>query len=153
MIKEKTVLVTGATDGIGKATAYALAEGGARVLVHGRDPQKCAALAVDLNEKYPENDAAYFVADFSSLNSVKEMSEKIISKVDALHVLVNNAGNFYRHRTLSEDGYEMTFAVNHLASFLLTLNLLDLLRSSAPARIVNVSSSAHKSAQADDFLI
>jgi len=150
-MSDRTILVTGATDGIGKATAYALAEKGAHLLVHGRNQQKCEALALNLNKKYPASRVGYFVSDFSSLQSVKVMSEQIISEVDALHVLINNAGNFYRRRTLSEDSFELTFAVNHLAPFLLTLNLLDLLKASAPARIVNVSSTAHKSARADDL--
>lgn len=150
-MKNKTVLVTGATDGIGKATAYLLAEKGARVIVHGRDEAKCALVAQEVNINFTEGSAITAVADFSSLRSVKNMADKIKRDVNALHVLVNNAGNFYHQRGLSEDGYELTFAVNHLAPFLLTLSLLELIKSSAPARIVNVSSTAHKSIRSMDI--
>jgi len=150
-MENKTVLVTGATDGIGRETALQLACMGARVLVHGRDKEKGAQVLDNINRITCNEKASLYLADFSSLSDVKRMAEDIKREHTELNVLVNNAGNFYRDRLLSSDGVEMTLAVNHLAPFLLTMLLLDLLKSSAPTRIVNVASSSHKSIKSVDL--
>ena len=143
----KTILVTGATDGIGKQTALELAGMGARVLVHGRNKEKGVRVLDELNRETCNENLSLYLADFSSLADVRRMADEIRREQSELHVLVNNAGNFYKEKQLSRDGFEMTFAVDFLAPFLLTNLLLDLIKDSAPARIVNVASSAHKSAQ------
>jgi len=143
-MENKTVLVTGGTDGIGKETALQLARMGARVLVHGRDKEKGVQAMDDINRETCNEKVGLYYADFSSLADVKRMAEDIKREHTELHVLVNNAGNFFGDRLLSSDGVEMTLAVNHLAPFLLTILLLDLLKVSTPSRIVNVASSSHK---------
>ncbi len=124
-----SVLVTGATAGLGRQLAADLAERDWRVLAHGRDERKLADVP---GEPY--------VADLSSLDEVRRLAREVRERNERLDVLVNNAGIITRTRELSADGHELTFAVNYLAGFLLTLELLPLLRSSAPARVVNVSS-------------
>ena len=143
-MENKTVLVTGGTGGIGRETARQLARMDARVLVHGRDKGKGAHVLDEIRRDTCNEKISLYIADFSSLADIKRMSEDIKREQAELHVLVNNAGNFYCERLLSSDGIEMTLAVNHLAPFLLTMLLLDLLKASAPARIVNVASSSHK---------
>jgi len=128
----KHILVTGATDGIGLATAQALARGGARLLVHGRNPAKVESVAQSLG-------AVGLVADLSDLAQVRRLAAEVAAH-GPLDVLLNNAGIFATERHESVEGYELTFAVKHLAPFLLTLLLLDHLRPGA--RIVNVSSIA-----------
>ena len=150
-MENKTVLVTGGTDGIGRETALQLARMGARVLVHGRDKEKGTQVLNDINRDTCKEKVSLYLADFSSLADVKRMAEDIKREQTELHLLVNNAGNFYKERLLSADNIEMTMAVNHFAPFLLTLLLLDLLEASAPARIVNVASSAHKLIRSVDF--
>ena len=143
-MNNKTILVTGATDGIGRQTALDLARMGARVLVHGRDKDKGAQVLSELNRETCNENLILYLADFSSLADIRRMADEIKREQTELHVLVNNAGNFYKDRQLSKDGFEMTFAVNYLAPFLLTNLLLNLLKASAPARVVTVASSAHK---------
>jgi len=150
-MENKTVLVTGGTDGIGRETTLQLARMGARVLVHGRDKEKGTRVINDINQNACKEKASLYIADFSSLADVKRMAEKIKQEQTELHVLVNNAGNFYKERLLSTDDIEMTMAVNHFAPFLLTYLLLDLLKANAPARIVNVASSSHKLIGSVDF--
>ena len=148
---DKTILVTGATDGIGKQTALEFARMGARVLIHGRDQEKGARVLAELNRETCNEKLALYIADFSSLADVRRMADEIKREQSELHVLVNNAGNFYMKRQLSKDGYEMTLAINHLAPFLLTNLLLDLLKASAPARIVTVASVAYRSTKTIDW--
>lgn len=142
-MRGKTVLVTGATSGIGRITALALAGMGARVLVHGRNPAKLEATVAELRAG-SGGEVEGLVADFASLSDVRRLAALVRARTDRLHVLVNNAGGAVMERTLSQDGIERTLAVNHLAPFLLTNLLLDLLKGSAPARIVNVASEAHR---------
>lgn len=142
-MRGKVCLVTGATSGIGEVAARRLAEMGAEVLVHGRNPER-GQRTVDMIRTATGNQKVSFVqGDFASLAQVRTLADTVKAKTDKLDVLVNNAGAIYLQRQLSADGYELTFAANHLAPFLLTLLLLDTLKASAPARIVNVSSTAH----------
>ena len=150
-MNDQTILITGGTDGIGKETAFQLARMGARVLVHGRDQAKGAHVINEINHDTCNEEISLYIADFSSLADIRRMAEDIKREQKELHVLVNNAGNFFKERQLSKDGFEMTFAVNYLAPFLLTILLLDLIKSSAPARIINVSSSSHRSIREVDL--
>lgn len=140
----KIVMVTGATDGIGKATAHALAALGATVLVVGRNPAKISATIAEIGAAGNTQQLDSFQADFSSLAQVRRLAEQVRARYDRLDVLINNAGTIFSERGETVDGFERTFAVNHLAPFLLTNLLLDLIVQSAPARIVNVSSMGHR---------
>jgi NAD(P)-dependent dehydrogenase (short-subunit alcohol dehydrogenase family) len=139
----KTILVTGSTDGIGKETARQLAQLGATIILHGRSANRCEAARDDIRATTGNPRVNFAVADLSSQRQVRQMAAELITRYDRLHVLINNAGVILPKRQLSEDGIEMSFAVNHLAPFLLTNLLLDVLKQSAPARIVNVSSTVH----------
>ena len=138
---EATVLVTGATDGLGKHVASALARRGATVLVHGRSPERLEVTLEELQGQTSTQKVGSYLADLSSLAAVRDLAERILSEYDRLDVLVNNAGIIVQERKESEDGYELTFAVNYLSHFLLTSLLLPLLKDSAPARVVNVASA------------
>jgi retinol dehydrogenase 12 len=143
-----TILVTGATDGIGLATAEALASEGHRVLMHGRTATKGQA-AVDAVRAAAANREVRFVqADFASLSEIRSLAEELRA-LPRLDVLINNAGCINYSRSVTTDGFETTFAVNHLAPFLLTRLLLPKLRASAPARIVTVASAAHRGQRID----
>jgi NAD(P)-dependent dehydrogenase (short-subunit alcohol dehydrogenase family) len=138
-MQNKLCLVTGATDGIGKAAARALLQAGATVIVHGRDPVKTEQVAKELRGSGKLHTV---LADFSSLDAVRGMAVEVQERYGRLDVLINNAGVLTDHRQLSCDGFELTFAVNYLAPYLLT-NLLLQHRGIGPsARIVNVASSA-----------
>ncbi len=144
----KTVLITGSTDGVGRLVARRLGEAGARVLVHGRDAARGAQIVSDIEQA---GGAAIFLqADLASLAEVGCLAETALDATDRLDILINNAGigTAGGVRQESTDGFELRFAVNYLAGFLLTWLLLPLLRASAPARIVNVSSAGQ---QAIDF--
>ena len=140
----KTCLVTGATSGIGLKTAEGLAAAGARVVVAGRNEKKVAALATRLGAGTGSH-----VADLSKQDDVRRLAHEVQERYDRIDVLINNAGAFYQRRQESEDGVEMTFALNHLAPFLLTNLLLDYLKAGGPARIVTVASFAHKGQKLD----
>jgi NAD(P)-dependent dehydrogenase (short-subunit alcohol dehydrogenase family) len=137
----KTVLVTGATDGLGRHVARELAAKGATVLVHGRSQERLEAIVEDVRGQEGGGEVRSYLADFSSLAAVRGLAERILADEERLDVLVNNAGTVSRERLMSEDGVELTFAVNYLSNFLLTRLLMPLLRNSAPARIVNVASA------------
>jgi retinol dehydrogenase 12 len=139
----KICLVTGATNGIGKAAAQALAQMGATVVIVGRDAQKAARVTADIKEVSGNQNVDYLIADLSSQQEILRLAGEFKNKYQHLHVLLNNAGGTFTTRLLSADGIEMTFALNHLAYFLLTNLLLDTLMASSPARIINVSSDAH----------
>ncbi|EWT01613.1 short-chain dehydrogenase [Intrasporangium oryzae NRRL B-24470] len=143
----KTVLVTGATGGIGLATAEGLVSLGARVGVVGRDVARAEAAGQRLRAGGGEVDV--FLADLSSQREVRQLAERVRAAYARLDVLVNNVGGSWASRHTTEDGLERTFAVNHLAPFLLTNLLLDPLRASAPARVVTVSSGAHAMGRID----
>jgi NAD(P)-dependent dehydrogenase (short-subunit alcohol dehydrogenase family) len=138
---QATILVTGATDGLGRRVAQELAAKGATVLLHGRSLERLEATLEELKSQTGSEKANSYLADLSSLEAVRDLAERILSERDRLGVLVNNAGMIARERRESEDGYELTFAVNYLSHFLLTRLLLPLLKDSAPARIVNVASA------------
>src|ERR687890_1093601 len=140
-LAEATILVTGATDGLGKHVAQELAAKGTTVLLHGRSPERLEATLEELRSQTSSKKVGSYLADLSSLAAVRDLVDRILSEYDRLDVLVNNAGIIVQERTESEDGYELTFAVNYLSHFLLTRLLLPLLEGSAPARIVNVASA------------
>lgn len=145
----RVCLVTGATSGIGRATAEALAQAGATLVVHGRDAGKTKALVAELTALAAGGEIHGLLADFASLDQVRALALQVVERFDTLHVLINNAGLLTDRRQTSRDGFELTFAVNHLAPFLLTRLLLDRLRASAPARIMWNSSSAMGGARLD----
>ena len=145
----KTILVTGSTDGIGRATARELAERGCAVIVHGRNEQRAQAAARELAHATGNRNVTAVAGDFASLAQVRTMAAQILRTCPRLDVLINNAGIAARRRGTTKDGYESTIAVNHLAPFLLTNLLLDRLRESAPSRIVNVSSGVHTNGRID----
>ncbi len=139
-MSDKTVLVTGATGGIGLATAAGLAGLGARVGIVGRDAARSEAAAKQLRGSGGQVDV--FVADVSAQDEVRRLADEVLAAYPRLDVLVNNVGGYWATRHTTIDGLERTFAVNHLAPFLLTNLLLDRLRASAPSRVVTVSSGA-----------
>ena len=145
----KSVLVTGGTGGIGKATATGLAALGARVGITGRDQARTEAAAADIRAATGSPAVDAFAADMSVQAGVRRLAAQVAGTYPRLDVLVNNAGGFWAHRHLTADGLERTFALNHLAPFLLTNLLLDRLTASAPARVVTVSSGAHTSGRID----
>lgn len=149
---DKTLLITGSTDGIGKQTALELAEMGARVILHGRKESKVKGVMQEIAQKTGNDKLDCFIADLSSLQQIHRMGAEIRRKYNRLDVLINNAGVAMSKLEISADGCEMTFAVNHLAAFALTLDLLDLLTQSAPSRVINVSSMAHSSSPNFDNL-
>jgi NAD(P)-dependent dehydrogenase (short-subunit alcohol dehydrogenase family) len=137
------ILVTGSTDGIGKATAAGLLAGGAELIIHGRDKGKGERMQQELKEIAGTGRPDLIIADYARQNQVRRMAADIDSRYSRLDVLINNAGTYQKTRHLTKDGIEMTFAVNYLGTFLLTHLLLPLLRKSPGARIVTVASSAH----------
>ncbi len=139
-------LVTGATRGIGRATAEALAKSGAHVLLHGRDSASVGAVC---REMVRYGQVTGVVGDLSSLAAVRKLATEVAAQYPRLDVLVNNAGTGTRRRQTTVDGYERTFAINHLAPFLLTNLLLERLKAGKAARVVTVSSMAHRRAALD----
>ncbi|MCB8966722.1 MAG: SDR family oxidoreductase [Ardenticatenaceae bacterium] len=143
----KICMVTGANAGIGKETALALARMGATVVMVARNAERGAAALADVRHQSGNGQVTLLLADLSSQASIRQLVTDFHAKYDRLHVLVNNAGAIFMQRQETVDGLEMTFALNHLNYFLLTNLLLDTLKASAPARIVNVSSGAHYGGQ------
>jgi len=139
----KTILITGATSGIGEVAAQELALMGAQVLIVGRNKDRVQASIERIMNSDKSNKVLPFVADLSSFVDIQRLSREVKSSISRLDVLLNNAGAFFTSKHLSVDGFEMTFALNHLNYFLLTRELMDLLKSSEPARVVSVSSAAH----------
>lgn len=144
-MEPKVILITGATDGIGKETARELAHMGHHVLVHGRDAARGQAVVADIRRTTKNPHIDLVLADFSEMQQVRQLAAHILNQYLHLDCLINNAGVFSRERVETPDGLELTFAVNHLAPFLLTNLLLERLKASAPARIVTVSSGTHAS--------
>ncbi len=143
-VRGKTILVTGATSGIGLEACVALARRGARIVMVGRDAIRTKAAQSVVEARSGSRDVAHFLCDFSSQAAIRGLADAFRARHDRLHVLVNNAGGVNRKRRLTVDGIEGTFAVNHLGYFLLTNVLLDLLVASAPARVVTVASIGHR---------
>jgi retinol dehydrogenase-14 len=144
----KIVLVTGGTGGIGRATAAGLSAMGARLAITGRDRERAEHAAREI----PAAGGAgvdVFVGDLSSQSEVRRLAGEVLQSLPRLDVLVNNVGGFWNHRHVTADGLERTFALNHLAPFLLTNLLLDRLKESVPARVVTVSSGAHATGRID----
>ena len=143
----KTALVTGATSGIGFHTALGLARGGAHVILGGRDKGRAIKSVEVIRRETEAPRIDYVIADLSSMAGVRSFAEQVLNRYSLLDILVNNVGGLFLTRQISEDGYEKTFALNHLSYFLLTELLNGLLIASAPARIVNVSSTAHRNSR------
>ena len=142
-VKNKNILITGATSGIGKSTAIALSSMGARVIFIARNKDKAEVLLKELNCN-TENKAAYIIADLSSQDEVKSAAKEYLNMNISLDILINNAGLINLKRRETVDGFEETFAVNHLAYFSLTNILIDKIKESKSARIINISSGAHQ---------
>ncbi len=145
----KVCIVTGANTGIGKVTAKQLASQGAKVFLACRNESKAQAVIAEIQAEFSV-DAEFLPLDLGDLESVRSAADKFLALKLPLHLLINNAG-IAGSRGLTKDGFELTFGVNHLGPFLFTTLLLETLKSSAPARIVNVSSKAHYKAKAIDF--
>jgi NAD(P)-dependent dehydrogenase (short-subunit alcohol dehydrogenase family) len=148
LMEGKLCIITGATSGIGEATARALADMGGRIVIISRNQTRCIATVERIKNVTGNSAIEYFVADLSSQKDIYNVAQEINDRYDSINVLVNNAGNIFYKRRESVDGIEMTFALNHLAYFLLTTLLLDKIRKcihiqGVPARIINVSSRAH----------
>jgi NAD(P)-dependent dehydrogenase (short-subunit alcohol dehydrogenase family) len=154
----RTIFITGATDGLGRALAHRLAAEGATLILHGRDPDKLDRTAEDIRGAYGVTRPRTVRADLAELHQVRRLAAEVRDTADRLDVFVSNAGIGSgepdgRTRRTSPDGYELRFAVNYLSGFLLTLELLPLLRRSAPARIVNVASLGQHPIDFDDVMI
>ena len=145
----RVCMITGTTSGIGKATALGLAKMGATVIMVARNEADLRVALDDIKEKTANESIDLIVADLSSQESIHRLAEDFRNKYQHLHVLINNAGLTAEHKTLSVDGIDTLFAVNYLAPFLLTNLLLDVLKVSAPSRVVNVSSDGHKFGRID----
>jgi NAD(P)-dependent dehydrogenase (short-subunit alcohol dehydrogenase family) len=157
-LAEQTILVTGATDGLGRGLAGELAAAGATVLVHGRDQARGRQTVEKIMAETGNQGVHWLRADLSSLDEVRGLADQVIAEQTALHGLINNAGIGTTlpgegRRMTSRDGYELRFAVNYLAGYLLTRRLLGLIERSAPARIVNVSSAAQTPIDFDDVML
>jgi NAD(P)-dependent dehydrogenase (short-subunit alcohol dehydrogenase family) len=148
-MKGKVCLVTGANAGIGLATSWLLAEMGATVVMVARSPERGQPALEEVRRKSSSSDVHLLTADLSSLAQVRKLAEDFVASFEHLDVLVNNAAVIPPQRQVSVDGFEMQWAVNHLAYFLLTNLLLETLKASAPARVVNVSSQVHSSGGID----
>jgi NAD(P)-dependent dehydrogenase (short-subunit alcohol dehydrogenase family) len=158
MTTPRTILVTGATDGLGRALAGRLARDGEGLILHGRDAERLARVAAELDATAQAPPVRTVVADLADLAQVRRLAEDVRGATDRLDVLVSNAGIGSgepdgRERRTSADGYELRFAVNFLAGLLLTLELLPLLRASAPARVVNVASLGQYPLDFDDLML
>jgi len=151
-MEKKIVLVTGATDGIGKEAARALAKQNFKVILHGRNEEKAKSVEKEIKEEYPEADIDIMLADLLSFKNVKKLAESVIAKYDHLDVLINNAGAiFSKERVLTEDNEERTYQLNVFSPFLLSYLLLPLIQKSKSGRIIYESSIAHLGARRIDL--
>ena len=145
----KTVVITGATSGIGEVAAMRLARQGARLLLVARDPRRAERVLTRLKIATPAAGHGVYPADLSRLSEMKRVGAEIATAEPRIDVLINNAGAFFSARRLTEDGLERTFALNHMAYFVLTCTLIDRLKAVAPSRIVSTASIAHRGAHLD----
>ena len=152
-INEQTILITGATDGIGKLTALQLAKQQARLLIHGRNEEKLQRVVGELKTASGNDKIEGLLADFASMAQVRRLALEVLEACDGLDLLINNAGVGTSDSRYSQDGHELRFAVNYLAPFLFTRLLLPALKKSAPARIVNVSSAGQHAVDFDDVML
>jgi NAD(P)-dependent dehydrogenase (short-subunit alcohol dehydrogenase family) len=157
-LDEQVILVTGATDGLGRGVATALADAGATLLLHGRSPERLDAVVEEIGAATQNANLRPYCADLASLDEVRRLGDEVVARASRLDALVNNAGIGTTlpgdgERMVSADGYELRFAVNYLAGFLLTHRLAELLAASAPARIVNVSSAGQAPIDFDDVML
>ena len=156
-VENQVILVTGATDGLGKSVARDFASRGSKVLLHGRKPKKGEVTVQEIRDATGNEKVVYYNADFSSLTGVRMLSDQIQADQERLDVLINNAaigaGSRLSRREESSDGFELRLAVNYLAPFLLTHRLLPLLHNSAPARIVNVASAGQQPINFDNVML
>ena len=149
LMKDKICLITGATDGIGKETARCLGKQNAQLILVGRNPEKGEKVQKKLIAITGNNQIDIMTADLSNMNTIQKLSAEIHKKYNKLNVLINNAGAFFSKREITDDGFEKTFALNHLGYFLLTKLLLDLIKKGKNPRIINVASGAHIGATLD----
>jgi NAD(P)-dependent dehydrogenase (short-subunit alcohol dehydrogenase family) len=157
-LEEQAILITGATDGLGRALATELAASGAAVLIHGRDEDRGRATIAEVQAATGNEKLRWLRADLSSLDEVRALARQVSGECERLDALVNNAGIGTTlpgegRRVVSQDEYELRFAVNYLAGYLLTRSLLPLLEASAPARVVNVSSAGQAAVDFDDVML
>jgi NAD(P)-dependent dehydrogenase (short-subunit alcohol dehydrogenase family) len=150
MLEGKTCLITGSTSGIGKEIAIALAKMKANIVVVGRNKAKCQATVEEIRRNASidtnRNQISYLLADLSSQASIHQLAKEFLDTYESLEILLNNAGVFLSRRLSTVDGIEYTFAVNHLAPFLLTNLIFERIKASTPSRIINTSSVAHRGA-------
>jgi len=148
-LSDKIIVITGATAGIGQAAARALVAQGARVIAVGRSATRCAQTKKAIMAEFPEADLSFIIADLASQSAVRKLADQIRTQIQSAHeghidVLVNNAGTVSSWYTATEDGYELQFAVNHLAPFFLTQELLPLLKTAPQGRVITTSSASHR---------
>jgi NAD(P)-dependent dehydrogenase (short-subunit alcohol dehydrogenase family) len=148
-VKGKVVVITGATSGIGRVAAERLAEKGARIVLVARDKVRGETTLARLRERAPRRAHAIHYADLSRLAEAKRVAQAIAAAEPRIDVLINNAGALFNSRSVTEDGLELTFATNHMAYFVLTHGLRERLIASAPARVINTASAAHRGARLD----
>jgi NAD(P)-dependent dehydrogenase (short-subunit alcohol dehydrogenase family) len=157
-VADQTILITGATDGLGQAVAAELAAAGARLLLHGRDDRKGADTVREIQDRTGNRQVHWYAADLSSLRATADLAQQVMDTCGRLDALVDNAGIGFTEpgggrRVQSEDGHELRFAVNYLAPYLLTRQLMPLLRRSAPSRVVNVASAGQEPIDFADVML
>ncbi|XP_071478748.1 retinol dehydrogenase 11-like [Diadema antillarum] len=145
----KTVIITGANAGIGRETAVDLASRGARVIMACRNPTKAQAALVEVRQRSGSDNVVFKQVDTSDLKSVRAFADQILKEEDRLDILINNAGIGLARKMLTPEGFDLVMATNHVGHFVLTMTLIDVLKKSAPSRIINVSSAAHKGYNTD----
>lgn len=148
-MQNKNILITGATAGIGLETARQLAKTGANIYIVGRNNEKCTTAIENIKSFSDNANISFFTADLSSQKQVRKLAGEINATLPCLDILINNAGAVYQERGFSEDNIELTFATNHLSYFLLTHLLLDVMKKSSSARVINVSSGSHYKGKLD----
>jgi NAD(P)-dependent dehydrogenase (short-subunit alcohol dehydrogenase family) len=152
-MKTQIIFITGATDGIGKYTAIHFAKDNAHVLIHGRNKEKLSEVIDEIKSATANQNVEGFVADFSSMDDVRQLAKEVLSKLNKIDILINNAGAGFAAPRYGKGGTEMRMTVNYLAPFLLTNLLLPAIKNAAPSRIVNVSSAGQSPINFDDIML